>query len=82
MIDLESALPMLLPRPAVDPVFVDELLARIMRSRPWPTLVERFEPAHRRLYYVGSAVMGAAALALGVALGRRRVRVHRGERAA
>lgn len=71
MTDFEGFLAATLPRPEVDAAFAAELLAAIFgRGRVPLVAVDGVDfPDRRRIYYVSGAVVGAAALAIGAALG-------------
>lgn len=75
-IELERFLAEQLPRPSMEPDFAADLLRRVLDSDPgWAPVTQ---PAmRRRIYYYGGALAGAAALAIGAALGWRRVRTVR-----
>jgi hypothetical protein len=87
MTDLHLILSERLPRPVPDPEFEDALREEILMEAAEPGSVDLSE--HDRLNlralagYVGGAMAGAAALAIGAAIGWRRVRTRPGqERAA
>lgn len=74
MNDYEHLLETELPRPATDPRFRRELLERILEGQIEPAMITAADPAGRRIvFYVGGAVMGAAA-AIAAAFGWRHIR--------
>lgn len=84
MTEIEALLGERLPRPQPDPRFARELQDRLLawgRGQVPPAPGGYQLDAHRRRYYVGSAVVGAA-LAVGAAFGWRRIRVLKTEDAA
>lgn len=78
----ESWLDGALPRPVPSQRFVDDLLERLLEAHATTADVIVFPGASsgqppaglRRIVYVGSAVVGAAAIAIGAAWGIRRRR--------
>lgn len=80
MNDLDLLLRRWLPRPGPDPAFRVELREALLAGHPLSADPSEV-PGRRRLYYVGGAVVGAAALAVG-ALGWLRFRGSRASEAA
>lgn len=87
MTDLEHGLSVRLPRPVLDAAGRERIWARVtmLIDGTGPedldaVLVE--ESGRRIVVYVGGAVVGAAALAVGAAFGWRRLKGPRTERAA